>query len=95
MTLTKLISLYFASIYLLLAILTQLNLQIHYIDVDDDLLNAKDKEEIHTKPPKGFPFPSETRAVFGLKQSSLEWYNNINSYFIYCFSLINLYTDKN
>ena len=56
------------------------------MDVDTAFLNAEVKEEIYIKPPEGFPLPHGMtcfrliRALYGLKQSPREWYNNINSF---------------
>jgi Reverse transcriptase (RNA-dependent DNA polymerase) len=47
----------FASFCLILALATQLNLEIHQMDVKAAYLNGKLKEEIFMEPPPGFDVP--------------------------------------
>ena len=68
------------------AISAQLRLRVHQMDVETAFLNASVTEEIYIKPPEGFPIDEPNncfrlkRALYGLKQSPREWYNNVNTF---------------
>jgi len=66
------------------AIAAQLRLKAHQMDVETAFLHASVTEEIYIKPPEGFPTTDEhncfmlRKALYELKQSPREWYNNVN-----------------
>ena len=74
------------SLRIVFAIAAQLWLRVHQMDVDTAFLNAELTEDIYIKPPEGFPLPPGMncfklkRALYGLKQSPREWYNNIDTF---------------
>ena len=71
----------FTSIRLLLAIVTNLNLELHQMDVKTTFLNGELDEEIYMEQPVGFIVKGQERkvckfqrSIYGLKQSSRQWY---------------------
>jgi hypothetical protein len=76
------------SLRLLFAISAQLGLMMHQMDVNTAFLHADSNEEIYIAPPEGFPISTGMnccrlkKALHGLKQSPIEWYNNMNSFLL-------------
>jgi len=75
------------SIRILTAIATKNNFNIEQIDINAAYLNARLKEEIYMKAPEGHPdfnknYLKLNKAIYGLKQSGLEWNNELNNYLI-------------
>ena len=71
----------FTSIRLLLAIVTNLNLELHQMDVKPAFLNEELDEEIDMEQPVGFIVKGQERkvcklqrSIYGLKKSSRQWY---------------------
>ena len=63
------------------------NFQIEQIDVNAAYLNAHLKEEIYMEPPKGHPDHKKyiwklKKAIYGLKQSGMEWNNELNGHLL-------------
>jgi hypothetical protein len=72
---------------LLLAIATNLGLEIHQMDVDNVFLNTELTEEIYVEQPKGFEDRDHPeyvcrlqKSLYGLKQAPLEWNRTIDAY---------------
>ena len=70
-----------ASIHLILAIVTQLDLELYQMDVKNAFLNGELDEEIYMSQPMGFEVKGQERkvcklkrSIYGLKQSSRGWY---------------------
>jgi len=75
------------SIRILTAIATKNNFNIEQIDINTAYLNARLKEEIYMNPQEGHPdfnknYLKLNKAIYGLKQSGLEWNNELNNYLI-------------
>ena len=76
----------FTSLRIVLAISAQLNFDIQQMDVDTAFLNAKLAEEVYIAVPEGITVAEGcdcirlNRALYGLKQSPREWYEQINAY---------------
>lgn len=72
-----------STLRLLFAISVQLGMDITHLDVKTAFLNGHLKESIFMHLPEGFPMNSSNKvlklrkAVYGLKQSSLAWYNKV------------------
>ncbi|KAK9108126.1 hypothetical protein Syun_024137 [Stephania yunnanensis] len=71
----------FASIRLILAIVANLDLELHQMDVKIAFLNGELEEEIYMEQPIGFIVEGQEhkvcrllRSIYGLKQSSRQWY---------------------
>ena len=71
----------FTSIQLLLAIVTNLNLELHQMDVKTAFLNGELDEKIYMEQPVDFIVKGKEhkvcklqRSIYGLKQSSRQWY---------------------
>jgi hypothetical protein len=71
----------FASIHLILAIVTYMNLELYQMDVKTAFLNGELDEEIYMDQPIGFVADRQERkvcklkqSIYGLKQSSRHWY---------------------
>ena len=61
--------------------MTNLNLELHQLDVKTAFLNGELDEEIYMEQPVGFIFKGQKgkvcklqRSIYGLKQSSRQWY---------------------
>ncbi|KIJ41161.1 hypothetical protein M422DRAFT_172542 [Sphaerobolus stellatus SS14] len=71
----------FTSIRTLLALTTELDLEIHQMDVKTAFLNRDLKEEIYMNLPPGFRKPGVIwklkKGLYGLKQASREWYKKL------------------
>ena len=70
-----------ASIRLILAIVSQLDLELYQMDVKTAFLNVELDEEIYMTQPMGFEVKGQERkvcklkcSIYGLKQSSKQWY---------------------
>ena len=70
-----------ASIRLILAIVSQLDLKLYEMDVKTAFLNGELDEEIYMTQPMGFEVKGQKRkvcklkcSIYGLKQSSRQWY---------------------
>ena len=79
----------FVSIRIFLAISVQLGLIIHTMDVDTAFLNADIDEDIWVKIPEGTKLATNDdgiyklrKPLYGLKQASRNWNNDINQYLI-------------
>ena len=87
------------SLRILMAISSYFNLLVHQMDVDTAFLNAELKEEIYITPPEGINIPDGCdcirlkKALFGLKQSPREWYDNL-SYFLISIAFVKLHADN-
>ena len=74
------------SLRIVLAIAAKLHLDIQQMDVETAFLNATLEEEVYISVPDGVTVPEGcnclrlNRALYGLKQSPREWYNNINGF---------------
>jgi hypothetical protein len=60
-------------LHAILALTTELDLEVHQMDVKSAYLNGKLKEEIYMEPPPGFNIPEGmvlklNKAVYGTKQ---------------------------
>jgi hypothetical protein len=71
----------FAFIRLILAMVASLNLELHQMDVKTAFLNEELDEEIFMDQPIGFVVKGQerkacrlNRSLYGLKQSSRQWY---------------------
>ncbi|WCJ29450.1 Retrovirus-related Pol polyprotein from transposon TNT 1-94 [Euphorbia peplus] len=71
----------FTSIRLILAIVASLDLELHQMDVKTAFLNGELNEEIYMEQPVGFVVPGceqkvckLNKSIYGLKQSSRQWY---------------------
>ena len=71
----------FASIRLILAIVANLDLELHQMDVKTAFLNGELEEEIYMEQPTGFIIKEQEhkvckllKSIYGLKQSSRQWY---------------------
>jgi len=72
------------SLRLIIALAVQYNFEIKQIDITAAYLNAPLSENIFMKPPKGHKaynkcFLKLKKAIYGLKQSGLEWNKKLNS----------------
>ncbi|KAL0426868.1 UNVERIFIED_CONTAM: Retrovirus-related Pol polyprotein from transposon TNT 1-94 [Sesamum latifolium] len=72
-----------------LAIATQLELQVYQLDVKSAFLNGEIEEEVYVEQPEGFIIKDKEekvchlkKALYGLKQAPRAWNSKINSYFI-------------
>ena len=79
----------FVSIRIFLAISVQLGLIVHSMDVDTAFLNADIDEDIWVKIPDGTKLATNddgiyklNKSLYGLKQASRNWNNDINEYLI-------------
>ena len=77
------------SIRVLLAITTQLNLQLEQMDVTTAFLHGDLEERIYMDQPKGFEAKGEVekvcllrKSLYGLKQSPRQWYRKFDSVMI-------------
>ena len=73
-----------ASLRAILAMATELNWEIHQMDVKAAYLNADLDEEIYMQPPPGFDVPEGmvlklNKAVYGTKQGGRAWYKNVRA----------------
>ena len=73
------------SIKIFTHIATWNNFQIEQIDVNAAYLNSHLKKEIYIEPPKGHPDHKKyiwklKKAIYGLKQSGMEWNNELNGH---------------
>ena len=73
-----------ASLRAILAIATELNWEIHQMDVKAAYLNGILDEEIYMSPPPGFDIPEGmvlklNKAVYGTKQGGRVWYKNVKA----------------
>ena len=71
----------FASIRLILAIVAHMDLELHQMDVKTVFLNKELEEEIYMDQSKGYILQDQKRkvcklkrSIYGLKQSSKQWY---------------------
>ena len=71
----------FASVRLILAIVANLNLELYQMDIKTAFLNGELDEEIYMDQPIGFVTKGQEhkvcklkRSIYGLKQSSRQWY---------------------
>ena len=73
----------YESIRLLLAHALQTGAQFHQLDVTSAFLYGELQEEIYMKPPPGYPTPGKAcrlkKCIYGLKQSSREWYARLST----------------
>lgn len=77
------------SIRVILALATQLDLEIHQMDVDTAFLYGVIKEDIYITQPEGFTDSTHpdwvchmNRAIYGLKQAPRVWNDTINQYLL-------------
>jgi len=75
------------SIRIFTALAVQNNFDIQQIDINAAYLNAKLKEEVYMRPPKGHPdyrkrYWKLNKAIYGLKQSGKEWNEELNKYLL-------------
>ena len=75
------------SIGTLLAIVNQLNLELHQMGVSTVFLNGKLREEIYMRQPEGYIQPGKehlvcklNKSIYGLKQASRCWFDTINEF---------------
>ena len=74
------------SLRIVLAITAKLRFDIQQMDVETEFLNTNLEEEEYIRVPKGVTRVQEcnciclNKALYGFKQSSLQWYENINGY---------------
>ena len=74
------------SLRIVLAIAAKLHFDIQQMDVETAFLNAKLKEEVYVEVPEGLTVAKGcnclrlNRALYGLKQSPREWYEDINGF---------------
>lgn len=72
-----------STLRLLLAMSVQLDMNVTHLDVTTAFLNGYLKETVFMHPPEGFPVACVNKvlklkkAVYGLKQSSLAWYQRV------------------
>ena len=86
----------FTSICLILAIVANMNLELHQMDVKTAFLNGELKEEIYIEQPVGFIMKGQEqkvcrllKSIYGLKQSSRQWYMRFhNAIVAYDFTMI-------
>jgi hypothetical protein len=75
----------FNSIRTILALVAELNLELHQMDVKTAFLNGNLEEEIYMNLPPGFRMPGVVwklkRGLYGLKQASREWYKRLRTEF--------------
>jgi hypothetical protein len=76
------------SLHVILAMATQLDWEIHQVDVKSAYLNAKLNEEVYMIPPQGVLKPGQEgmvcklkKALYGLKQAGREWYKTLKEVF--------------
>nr|GEV52165.1 retrovirus-related Pol polyprotein from transposon TNT 1-94 [Tanacetum cinerariifolium] len=77
------------AIRIFLAFATYMNFKVYQMDVKNDFLNGKIKEEVYVKQPPGFEsseFPNYVckldKALFGLKQAPKAWYETLSTFLI-------------
>lgn len=67
-----------ATVRIVLAIATVMDLEVQQVDVNSAFLNGKLKEETYMKFPPGYEIPGQVfllkQALYGLKQAAREWY---------------------
>jgi hypothetical protein len=73
----------FTSLYTVLALAVEFNLEVHQLDVKSAYLNGDLKEEIFMASPPGFDIPEDMvlklkKAVYGMKQGGRAWYKHIS-----------------
>lgn len=86
----------FTSVRLILAIVANLDLELHQMDVKTAFLNGELEEEIYMQQPVGFIVEGQEqkvcrllRSIYGLKQSSRQWYIRFhNAIVAYDFEMI-------
>lgn len=71
----------------MIALSVTLGWTLHHMDVIAAFLNGKLKEQIYMQQPPGFEEPGKEhlvcllkRSLYGLKQSSRQWYEEIDTY---------------
>ena len=79
----------FTSIRLILAIVASLDLELHQMDVKTTFLNGESEEEIYMEQPIGFIKEGHEhkvcrlmKSIYGLKQSSRQWYIHFHNVII-------------
>jgi hypothetical protein len=77
----------FTSIRILLALVTQFNLELHQMDVVTAFLNGDLDEIIHMEQPEGFVKAEDTdkvcrlcKAHYGLEQANRQWYAKMDTF---------------
>ena len=77
----------YTSIRTLLAIVNQLDLELHQMDVSTAFLNGKMKEDIYMSQPEGYIQEGKenmvcklNRSIYGLKQASRCWYDTLDNF---------------
>lgn len=78
-----------SSIRILLAIVVQKNWELHQLNVKTAFLHGKLEETIYIEQPEGFIRPGDEgkvcllkKSLYGLKQSSRQWYLTFNDYIL-------------
>ena len=81
----------FASIRLILALVAHFDLELHQMDVKKAFLNGELNEEIYMEQHVGFVIQSQghkvcklNRTIYGLKQSSRQWYLKFHNEITLC-----------
>jgi Reverse transcriptase (RNA-dependent DNA polymerase) len=74
----------FASLYTVLALAVEFDLEVHQLDIKSAYLNGDLKEEIFMASPPGFDIPKGMvlklkKAVYGTKQGRHAWYEHISA----------------
>jgi hypothetical protein len=80
----------YKSLRILLAIVANLDLELHQLDVETAFLNASIQETVYMKQPKGFFKGNKNqqlvcklnKTLYGTKQASREWNNNLNDFLV-------------
>ena len=77
----------YTSIRTLLAIVNQLDLELHQMDVSNAFLNGKMKEDIYMSQPEGYIQEGNenmvcklNRSIYGVKQASRCWYDTLDNF---------------
>ena len=76
------------TIWIVLALAAQLELNVFQLDVKSTFLNGELKEEVYVEQPQGYKVKGKEdkvyqfwKALYGLKQASRAWNNRIDGYF--------------
>ena len=78
----------FASVRVLITLVTALNWPLHQLDINNAFLHGHLDEEVYLKPPKGFQGGKEgqvcrlKKSLYGLKQASTQWNIELTQHFL-------------